>query len=164
MSVKTITLITVIILVGIQFIRPKKNISATPSSLNISTLYPVPETVDTLFRKACYDCHSNNTKYPWYANYQPVYWWLNNHIEEGKRHLNFDEFASYKIARQYKKLDDIADEIREGDMPLPTYAFEHKEARLTATEKEVIYNWCNAVGDSIRLKYPADSLGVKKKV
>jgi hypothetical protein len=162
MSTKSVIIIAAIILVGIQFFRPKKNISPKPSPANIATLYAVPEGVDTLLRNACYDCHSNNTTYPWYANFQPVYWWLNNHIEEGKRHLNFDEFASYKIGRQYKKLDDIADEIQQGDMPLPVYVYQHKEAHLTAAQKELIYNWCSTLRDNIRLKYPADSLGVKK--
>jgi hypothetical protein len=162
MSAKSITLIVIIIFIGIQFIRPEKNISAKLSSTNVSALYPVPKDVDSLLKRSCYDCHSNNTVYPWYANFQPVYWWLNNHIEDGKRHLNFDAFASYKISRQYKKLDDIIDEIKQGDMPLPSYIFEHKEARLTDTEKEKIYDWCNLLRDSIQAKYPADSLGMKK--
>jgi len=163
MKWKTIGIIVLLFLIAIQFFHSPKNISANPSPDNIATRYPLPEGVDTILKKACYDCHSNNTVYPWYNNIQPVAWWLHNHIDDGKRHLNFDVFTSYSIARQYKKLDDIIDEIKQGDMPLPSYTIEHKDAILTASEKEIIYDWCNALRDSIQLKYPADSLVMKKK-
>jgi hypothetical protein len=162
MNWKTIVIIILAIFIIIQFFHPEKNVSATPSGKNISTLYPVPQDVDTTLRKACYDCHSNNTRYPWYNNIEPVAWWLKSHIDDGKRSLNFDAFASYKISRQYKKLKDIIDEIKQGDMPLSSYTFEHKDARLTDAEKETIYDWCNALRDSIQAKYPADSLVMKK--
>lgn len=84
---KRILLVLLVVLILIQFFRPQRNISASPSPADISTIYPVPANVGSILKKACYDCHSNNTNYPWYANVQPIAWWLNDHVEEGKRGL-----------------------------------------------------------------------------
>src|SRR5689334_4746496 len=110
--------VLLVILIVIQFIRPAKNISNDLLASDISRVYTVSENVSGILKKACADCHSNNTVYPWYAQVQPVGWWLNNHIREGKKELNFSEFGSYPIARQYKKLDDMAEQVNKGEMPL----------------------------------------------
>lgn len=152
-----------LLLVGIQFFHPDKNISVEPSSNNIAMLYPVPKDVKDILMKACNDCHSNNTRYPWYNNIQPVAWWLNDHVKDGKRHLNFDEFATYRISRQFKKLEECIDEVKESNMPLLSYKWAHKDARLTQEEKLLFTNWCEMLRDSISAKYPADSLIAPKK-
>src|SRR6476620_12446406 len=105
-----------IILIVIQFIRPAKNISNNLFASDITRVYSVPQNVSVILKKACTDCHSNNTIYPWYAQIQPVGWWMNNHIKEGKRELNLSEFGAYTIGRQYKKFDDIADQVNKGEM------------------------------------------------
>src|ERR1051326_7954710 len=102
---KKILLIAVILFIGIQFIRPAKNQSAEVHTTDISNKYATSQNVSVILRKACRDCHSDSTVYPWYAEVQPVGWWLNNHVHEGKRELNLSEFITYPIARQYKKLD-----------------------------------------------------------
>ena len=160
---KSIGLILLAALVIIQFFHPAKNVAATLSEHHISKLYAVPANVEQILVKACYDCHSNNTKYPWYSKIQPVDWWLNDHINEGKRKLNFDEFTTYRIARQYKKLYECITEVKEGEMPLSSYTLIHKNAILTDAEKEALFTWCETVRDSIKAKYPADSLVVPKK-
>jgi hypothetical protein len=160
---KKILLALFLLLIAIQFIHPKKNESTEVLATDISKTYVVPADVQTILAKACNDCHSNNTKYPWYNNIQPVAWWLNDHVNDGKRHLNFSEFGSYRIARQYKKLDECIDEVKEGDMPLSSYTWIHKDAILTETEKQSLYTWFTAVRDSIKLKYPADSLVLPKR-
>jgi len=101
---RKILLIIIVILIGIQFIRPAKNQSADVLTSDISHAYSVPQNVSVILKKACNDCHSNNTAYPWYAEVQPVAWWLNHHIEEGKNELNFNEFAAYAIPKEYHKL------------------------------------------------------------
>ena len=63
--------------------------------------FPVPVNVMQILRRSCYDCHSDSTVYPWYAEIQPVGWWLNSHIEDGKRGINFNRFGSYRLMRQY---------------------------------------------------------------
>jgi hypothetical protein len=92
---KKIGLALVIALVVMQAFKPEKNIS-TDHSKNIATLYPVSKEVDAILVKACNDCHSNNTNYPWYASVQPLAWWINDHVVDGKRHFNLDDFANYK--------------------------------------------------------------------
>ena len=159
--VKRILLILLIIFIVMQAFRPAKN-NSNDTTKDISKSYVVPENVKVILAKACYDCHSNHTRYPWYAEVQPVSWWLANHIKDGKREINFNEFDSYRISRQYKKLEDCIKQVKEGDMPLPSYTIIHKDAILTDTEKQVLVNWFEVLRDSIKARYPADSLVIKK--
>lgn len=158
---KTLIGLLVILIVG-QAFRPAKNISGDKTK-DISVSYVIPEDVKVILAKACNDCHSNSTKYPWYAEVQPMAWWLNDHIIDGKRNLNFNEFDGYRIAKQYKKLEECIKEVKEGGMPLPSYTIIHKDAILTDTEKQALFNWCEILRDSIKARYPADSLVIKKK-
>jgi len=159
---KRLFLVLLIAFVVIQFFRPAKNKAEGPSKNDISTLYPVPEDVQNILKTSCYDCHSNNTVYPWYAEVQPVAWWLDSHIKDGKKDLNFSEFASYRIRRQYKKLEEVNELVKKDEMPLDSYLWIHKNAKLSEPQKLVLANWANAVRDSIKAHYPADSL-VRKK-
>lgn len=146
-----------IIIVGIQFIRPARNLGNN-NEKSISTLYPVPANVQAILNKACNDCHSNYTVYPWYTNIQPVGWWLNHHVNEGKEKLNLSEFANYRIFRQYHKLDELIELTDNTEMPLSSYTWIHKDAILTAEEKNALTGWAKAIQDSMRATYPADSL------
>ncbi len=159
---KRMLVILLIVLIAIQFFRPARNRSASPSPADISTIYPVSANVNSVLEKACYDCHSNNTRYPWYANIQPVAWWLDDHIREGKHDLNFSEFASYRIGKQYRKLEEVIDLVKQGDMPLQSYTIVHTDAKLTREEKVLLTSWTDALRDTIRAKYPPDSLNRKK--
>jgi hypothetical protein len=160
---KRFLLIVLIIFIGIQFIRPARNRSEGVSPKDISTLYNVPKDVDSILKVSCYDCHSNNTAYPWYANVQPVAWWLNKHIIQGKKELNFSEFASYSLRRQYHKLEEVVDEVKDNQMPLDSYTWIHKKAILTEPQKQTLYNWVNNVRDTMEAHYPMDSLVRKKQ-
>ncbi len=151
------------VLVLMQFFRPTKNQSAAITTTHIYSLYPASSAVQAILTKACNDCHSNNTHYPWYANIQPVAWWLNSHIKDGKQHLNFSEFGSYTIARQDHKLEECADEVAEGGMPLSSYTLIHTNAKLTAAEKQQLLSWWGSIRDSLKAKYPTDSLKMPAK-
>jgi hypothetical protein len=142
----------------IQFFRPAKNIAAGVSANDITAKYSVPQDVQAVFKTSCYDCHSNNTNYPWYNNIQPVAWWLADHVKEGKKELNFSEFATYRIGRQYRKLEEINKEIEEGEMPLESYTVIHGNAKLSEQQKSTVINWVNTLRDSIKAQYPEDSL------
>ena len=154
--------ILLLALIVIQFIRPTKNKAEGISNNDISKIYPVPENVQSILKTSCYDCHSNNTVYPWYAQVQPVAWWLNDHIEDAKKDLNFSEFAGYRIGRQYRKLEEINELVKEGEMPLDSYLWIHKDAKLNGQQKITIANWVTSIRDTIKANYPADSL-VRKK-
>jgi hypothetical protein len=132
------------LLILLQFVRPNKNIHEGDQPNNIAKKYAVPADVDGILKKACYDCHSNNTTYPWYANIQPVGLWLNNHVNEGKGELNFDEFLSYSPKKAKHKLEELGDVVKEGEMPLGSYTIIHKNAVLTQEEKIALTNWAQA--------------------
>lgn len=141
-----------------QFIRPAKNISKDISGNDISTKYPVPDSVQKILKVACNDCHTNNTRYPWYAEIQPVGWWLSGHIKDGKRGLNFSEFTSYKIRKQFHRFDDIIEQVKKDEMPLSSYTLIHTDAKLSDEEKRILADWAESLKDSLKEKYPPDSL------
>lgn len=139
-----------IVLVVIQFIRPGRNISEVPSANDIRVHYSVPAEVESILKRACFDCHSNNTYYPWYTNIQPVGWWLQNHINEGKGELNFSEFAAYSPKKADHKLEEVVEMVEEKEMPLKSYTWVHRDAVLNAQEIETLVNWANGLRATIQ--------------
>lgn len=158
---KILWVLLIIFVIG-QAFRTPKNMS-NDTSKDISKSYVVPENIKLILAKACNDCHSNSTRYPWYSEIQPISWWLGDHVKDGKRHLNFNEFDGYRIARQYEKLEECIKEVRDGGMPLSSYTLIHKDAVLTEAEKIALFEWCEVLRDSIKANYPADSLVIKKR-
>lgn len=161
--VKNILLALLLALLVIQFFHPKKNISKVTSTNHISSIYTLPSDVGGILSKACYDCHSNNTRYPWYNNIQPLAWWLDDHVNEGKNELNFDEFATYRIAKQYHKIEEVIEQVKEGEMPLSSYTFIHSAADLNGQQRSLLVNWAESVKNKMKETYPADSLVRKKR-
>ena len=159
---KKILLFLLAALIIIQFIHPAKNKSERPQPNYIGNSFAIPENANTILKKACYDCHSNNTRYPWYAKLQPVHWWLDKHIREGKKHINYDEYTNRPLRYQYHKMEETIEMIKEGEMPLNSYTWTHKDARLSAEEKEILISWANSVMDTMKAQYPIDSL-VRKR-
>lgn len=147
--IKKVLLATGIVFIAIQFIQPAKNISSQVSATDISKTIPVPDNVQVILVNACYDCHSNNTNYPWYAYIQPVGWLLGSHIADAKGKLNFNEFGNLSSRRQISKLDGIANSIKDGIMPLSSYKLMHKSANLSDNEKAILINWAQQSRDSL---------------
>jgi hypothetical protein len=160
---KKILITLAVILVVIQFIHPERNKASEPQSDAIATRITVPDNIKNILARACNDCHSNNTRYPWYSHIQPVDWWMTNHVTEGKRELNFDEYTNRSLRYQYHKMEEIADQIEEGEMPLDSYTWMHREARLNASEKKELIDWANSVRAKMESQYPRDSLIRKKQ-
>ncbi len=146
-----------VVLVVIQFIKPAKNTSTGQTADDMNVIYPIPDSINKILDKACYDCHSNNTRYPWYSSFQPVAWWLNDHINEGKEELNFSEYGKRTLAKRAKKLKKIAKEVEEGEMPLSSYTWIHNEARLTEQEKKIVIDWANNLSQQITAQLPPES-------
>lgn len=153
-------LLTILLLA--QFIRPAKNLSNDLTN-DISKNYPIPDSVQAILKVACNDCHSNYTVYPWYAEVQPVAAWLANHVEEGKEHLNFSNFTARRVAVQNHKFEEIIEMVKEGEMPLASYTWIHRDAILSEMQKQTLINWAQANMDSLKTQYPADSLVLRRK-
>ncbi|HTM66246.1 MAG TPA: heme-binding domain-containing protein [Flavipsychrobacter sp.] len=149
--VRTIFIIVLIVVVVIQFFRPQKNQSREESK-SITTVYTIPANVQPLLEQACYDCHSNYTSYPWYDRIQPVAWWLQHHVNDGKKELNFSEFAGYTPKRQAHKLKEVAEQVEKGEMPITSYTWMHPKARLTNDQKQLIINWAKGLQAQIEQK------------
>jgi hypothetical protein len=148
-----IAAILIISMAALQlFPRPLKNTSTTTQPANVQYLAQLPDTVSALLKRACNDCHSNNTNYPWYTNIQPLTWYLNKHIVEGKKELNFDEFLTYSRKKQISKLESIADQVREGAMPLTSYTLIHTGAGINKVQQQLIINWATTTAALLEQK------------
>jgi hypothetical protein len=149
---RNIFLVIFLAFATIQFFQPDKNNQRFDMTNDISQVVHVPDSVHQLLKIACYDCHSNQTNYPWYANIQPVGWWLKDHIDEGKGHINFHEFALVepserfpsKVLRQDHKLEEIEEQIETNEMPLKSYTLIHRDAKLNEGQKKILLEWAAA--------------------
>ena len=129
-----------------QLYQPARNIAYEQDiSLDFVSQYNAPKNIEGILRTSCYDCHSNNTNYPWYSSIEPVSWFMANHINEGKKELNFNEFGNYSNRRKSSKLKAILNQIKTNEMPLSSYTIIHKNAVLNENQKEQIINWLNSL-------------------
>lgn len=149
---KKILLALLVVFIAIQFIRPARNKSDGMLATDISKLVSIPDSVQGILKNACFDCHSNNTAYPWYSNIQPMAWLMAKHIEQGKAVLNFSEFGNYSARKQLSKLTGIANSVKDDIMPLSSYKWMHKNARLKEDQKTAIINWVQQSKDSLSAK------------
>ncbi len=145
-------------LVVIQFIRPVKNEAAEMSANDIEKHYEVPDNVKATLKKACRDCHSNNTEYPWYSQIQPAAWWMDGHVQDGKKHFNLSEFASYPPKKADHKLEELIESQQDHWMPLESYTWIHKDAILSQSEKQALIDWASGVRTEIQTAHAIDFL------
>lgn len=139
---KKVAIVLLIVLIGLQFYRPEKNQAdlATYVAAFESETKP-PQDVIMVLKTACYDCHSANTRYPWYNNFAPVSYWLDHHIEEGKEHLNFSDWENYSAKKKDHKLEELIEEVEEGEMPLNSYTWTHHDAKLNENQIKSLAEW-----------------------
>ena len=147
---KKILIALFVILVLIQFIWPARNKNNVVTAQHLTQLYPVHDDVTQILKKGCNDCHRNYTNYPWYANVQPQGFWLQNHVNEGKEHLNFSEFGKLSPKEQAHAFEEMAEEVEEDHMPLDSYLWIHKEAQLTAQEKQTLISWATTLHEQAK--------------
>ena len=146
---KKILLGLLMVLILIQFFQPARNKSSELSSTDIKKTFSIRGNVQLILKISCYDCHSNNTNYPWYSRIQPFGWLLAKHIKNGKAELNFNEFSSYSLRRQISKLNGIGNSVKDGTMPLTSYILIHKNARLSNEDKALLIGWAMSTKDSL---------------
>ncbi len=149
-SVKKIFILGLIIFLLIQFYQSARNLDyGQVLPTHFTKIYAVPSDVESILRTSCYDCHSNNTEYPWYSYIQPARIVLDSHIKEGKENLNFSTFGDYSHRKQGNKLERIVKQIKSDEMPLASYTRIHKNAVLTLKNKKILINWMENTRDSI---------------
>lgn len=140
----------VLVLIALQFYHPARNVStAAPGPDDFVARYAVPDPFRGQLHESCYDCHSNNTRYPWYTHVQPAGWWLQHHVNEGKAHLNLSEFGRYSASRRADKMDAMIDELTFRTMPLKSYTLVHRNARLTKAESDALADWLQRMRDAM---------------
>lgn len=143
---KKILIVLFIVFIAIQFIPSARNQNGQISSSDITKTIDVPVNVEAVLKTSCYDCHSNNTKYPWYSHIQPARFVQDRHVREGKENLNFSDFGSYSDRKKRNKLRAIASSIEDGSMPLSSYTMMHGDAKLTPQNKALIISWAKNEG------------------
>jgi hypothetical protein len=127
--------------VGIQFFRPERNLGSGENNADMVKILDVPQKLAKKLENSCYDCHSDQTAYPWYSQVAPVSWMLAKHIREGKEELNFSEFGNLERRNMIGVLTEICEVVEEGSMPLPGYVAMHKEADFSEEEMQELCEW-----------------------
>ncbi len=155
--IKYLFIVIILAMVAIQFFRPDRFYSAEMTPDDINKKMQIPGNVQGIFKRSCYDCHSNQTFWPWYSNIAPVSWLVADDVTKGRKKMNFSEWGKMSQPKQEKKLTDICDEITDDKMPLPKYLVIHKDATLSKADKDAICGWINSLG------IDSDSTDTKKK-
>jgi len=145
--IKYIFILLGIVLLGIQFIRPEKNNGDLKSITSFRADTKPTDEVFSILKKNCFDCHSNRTKYPWYAEIAPISFWLDGHIRHAKDEFNVSDWEKYSSKKKDHKLEELIEEIEKGNMPLNSYTWVH--GNLSEKEKELLLQWVNF----LRLQY-----------
>ncbi|GAA4276454.1 heme-binding domain-containing protein [Aquimarina mytili] len=142
-NIKIVSLVLLVVLVIMQFIRPDKNESGYASVSYFENETKPTDQLKTILKNNCYDCHSNQTIYPWYAEIAPVSYWLGHHVDEGKEHFNVSDWEQYTDEKRDHKLEELIEEVEEGEMPLSSYTWIH--GNLSEDEKEILIDWVKAL-------------------
>jgi len=138
---KKIALLLLLVLVAMQFYRPKQNLAQGNHTQEFLAQTNPSSTVKALLVQNCYDCHSNNTEYPWYNNVAPISYWIADHIKDGKKHLNFSDWEHYSAKKAAHKLEETIEMVTDKSMPLKEYTWTHETARLSDEQRKAIVEW-----------------------
>ena len=141
---KIIAIILAVAFIVIQFIRPDFTNPPINQAETLGAATQVPENVQAILSRSCADCHTNNTKYPWYSYIQPSAWFLAQHIEEGRGQLNMSVWKTLTPARQRRKLGEICEQVQSKEMPLPSYLWIHRDAKMSDADIKTLCDWTEA--------------------
>ncbi len=141
---KRLALFAVVALVGAQFFPVARTNPSINPTHTIFTNMPVPPAVVEILNRACEDCHSNQTVWPWYSRVAPVSWITIHDVSEGRRELNFSEWGQYAPRRQERKLKEICEQVEKGSMPMAAYTVIHRASKLTPADRQTLCEWAKA--------------------
>jgi cytochrome c551/c552 len=148
-TLKWFAIVLVVILIGIQFVRPAVTNPPVDESQTINAQMQMTPAVASILERSCRDCHSNKTVWPWYTKLAPVSWWLADHVNEGRQNLNVSEWGKLPKDRQDRKLRQMCDEIQDGAMPLSSYLPMHPAAKLSEQDKKALCDWTEKERDRL---------------
>jgi hypothetical protein len=138
---KFILLALITIMVIIQFLGVDRTLPLSPPTDDVFSVLDAREEIEMLLKSACYDCHSNQTQYPWYSYIAPVSWMIQDHVLEGRKQINFSTWATYPEQKAIEKLEDCFEVLAKEQMPLESYQWLHSEAQLTEAERVRLISW-----------------------
>jgi Haem-binding domain len=157
--VKWLLIVVVCGFIALQFYRPARTNPAVDPSQSAEAHLEISPQVAEVLDQSCMDCHSNKTRWPWYTNVSPVSWFVANHVEEGRRHVNFSEWGTYNQNKKLKRLQEICEQVEDGFMPLSSYTPLHPGSELSAEEKKLLCDWANAERTRISSQQTASNSG-----
>ena len=146
---KILLIILLAAFVIIQFIPSGRPANQPIVGQDIFEIVEIPSEVGTLLKNACYDCHSQSVKYPWYSYVAPVSWLVARDVKMGREHIDFGKWGELTKRKQIKALGEIAEEIEDGNMPMQIYITMHSEANLTTEQRALIVNWAEQLAEKI---------------
>ena len=131
--------------IAIQFVRPARTNPVTVPERTLAAQVKISREVGTVLDRACRDCHSNDTRWPWYSNVAPISWFVIDHVDHGRRHLNYSDWAQYDADAAQRLLKNVCAFARKDTMPLPSYLRMHREARLSDADVSALCDWTDGV-------------------
>ncbi len=140
-KIKIAALVALAALVIIQFFPIATTNLVVDEGKDIFANHEADKALVLKIKEACYDCHSNTTEYPWYTRVQPVGWWLQGHVDKGRKKLNFSEFSDYSAKKAKHKFEECVEYTEKGWMPISSFKITHPEARLTDLERATMVTW-----------------------
>ncbi|MFL6247830.1 MAG: heme-binding domain-containing protein [Thermoanaerobaculia bacterium] len=138
---KGLLIVLAIAFVGMQFVRPALTNPPVDERQTIFATGHVPPDVKAIIDRSCNDCHTNTVTWPWYSKVAPVSWLVADDVEKGRKELNFSTWGTYKTKRQAHKLEEICEQVEEGEMPLRNYLYVHRDARLSSADRRRLCEW-----------------------
>jgi len=149
---KKVLIFLLIVFVFIQVFRIDKTNPPVNKSVDFLTVKKTPESTAKIIRNSCYNCHSNESVYPWYSNVAPASWLMKNHIDEGRKHLNFSDFATYQTDQQLHKLEEAVEMVQNAEMPLESYLLGHQDARLSDAQRQELVDYFTKIRTDIQIE------------
>jgi hypothetical protein len=147
---KWLLIIFVVLLILAQAIRPSMTNASVDPTRTIESRTQITPEVAAILHRSCSDCHTTNTRWPWYSQIAPVSWYLASDVSDGRRHFNLSDWANYDTKRALTKLDEMCEEVQHGAMPPKPYLFIHSDAKLSDNDKKMICDWATAERERIQ--------------
>ncbi len=140
--IKIAAVLIIAAVIAIQFInRPDKSTTSEITPAHITKVMNVPSNVESILKRSCYDCHSDHTVWPWYSNVAPVSWLVSDDVVKGRKKMNFSQWSKIPASKREARLNEICEEIKSDEMPMPPYLIMHSDAKLTQADKDILCQW-----------------------